>query len=85
MTTITKPYVGAPHFRQYAKGVRGSTYTFIRAMLDLLDNAIVTANNISINSIFKEYLTAIDRILIHDDVPRGFENIHELKNITLNN
>jgi hypothetical protein len=77
MTTITKPYVGAPHFRQYAKGVRGSTYTFIRAMLDLLDNAIVTANNISINSIFNEYLTAIDRILIHDDVPRGFENIHE--------
>ena len=77
MTTITKPTVGAPHFRQYAKGVRGGTYTFIRAILDLLDNAIVTATVLSIYFSLNEDSTAIKRILIQDDVPSGFENIHE--------
>lgn len=77
MTTIAKPYVGAPHFRQYAKGVRGSTYTFTRAILDLIDNAILTATTLSIRLILNEDSTAISRILIQDDVASGFENIHE--------
>ena len=77
MTTINKPYVGAPHFRQYAKGVRGSNYTFTRAILDLIDNAILIATELSIRLIMNEDSTAIERILIQDDVPHGFENIHE--------
>ena len=77
MTTITKPSVGAPHFRQYAKGVRGSTYTFIRAILDLIDNAILTATELSIRLIMNEDSSAIKCILIQDDVPHGFENIYE--------
>ena len=77
MTTIAKPYVGGPHFRQYAKGVRGSNYTFTRAILDLIDNAILIATTLSIRLVLNEDSTAIIRILIQDDVPRGFENIHE--------
>ncbi len=76
MQHLPKPYVGAPHFRQYAKGVRGSTYTFIRALSDIIDNAIIGANNISIRIDWNEN-TGIERILIQDDIPNGFENIYE--------
>ena len=76
MQNIPKPHVGAPHFRQYAKGVRGSTYTFIRALLDIIDNAIIAANNISIRMVWDEN-TGLTHILIQDDVPNGFENIYE--------
>lgn len=76
MSSYLQPRVEVPHFKKQVEAIRGSTYTFQRALGDLLDTPIFLAENISIQVLpFTD--GKVNTILIHDDVPNGFENIRK--------
>jgi len=76
MSSYLQPRVEVPHFKKQVEAIRGSTYTFQRALGDLLDTPILLAENISIQVLpFTD--GKVNTILIHDDVPNGFENIRK--------
>jgi hypothetical protein len=76
MSTTTIPRVEVPHFRKQVEAIRGGTYTFQRALCDLLDYPVLQAETISIELVPSAH-GKIESIRIHDDVSHGFENIHK--------
>jgi len=76
MSTTTIPRVEVPHFRKQVEAIRGSTYTFQRALGDLIDTPIFLSTKISIQ-VLPSTDGKVNTILIHDDVPNGFENIRK--------